>query len=714
MRKLFWALLLVVPALMGGILTAAVLLTPLPEPDNPQVTEIVDASGQLVAQLYTENRIELPVVRMPKDLLNAIVAIEDDRFYRHHGLDPIGIGRAMVRNLLAGRIREGGSTLTQQLARNLRFNEQRLGLQRTWTRKLKEALLTLKLEYKYSKEQILGMYWNSIYLGRGVYGLERAAQTYFHKSALERENDEPINLTLSEIAILASLPQSPEYYSSGTPEANADLLERRNAVLRKMVEHGYITEAAANTAMREPVALQPPRPETQGLEAPYFVDYVRRELRERFPQVAEQLRYGGVRIVTTLDRSLQSAANAVVSAAQFPHEPESPESPELALVAIDPSTGHIRAFVGGRSPQVETNWALTPRQTGSTFKPVVYATALQKGYKVTDTQMDEIKRYPSGDPLTPYEPHNYDEKYTNKPETMRTALRLSLNTVTVAWMDQLTPSPVIETAASMGLARSRFENHKNLTMGLGSADIPPLEMVSAFAPLANGGMRVAPMAILRVEDLEGNVYVEQRPALERALAPGVAFIVTDMLKEVVKPGGTAGGVSSQVGWRPVAGKSGTTDKSVDAWFVGYSPSLVAGVWAGYPDRRPSNLLGGRDVSPIWGAFMAKALANTPWKDWTPPADVVSMKICSVTYKLPNASCPTTQEWYLRDNAPTEVDETVHWSQVVPKLPGVPWAPTGVLPPLFGTEPPSASPPDTTLPDAEDSPPDLDDEPGSDQ
>ncbi len=693
MRKMVWVLLLVVPALIGGVITAAVLLTPLPEPDNPEVTEIVDSSGRLISQIFTENRIELPMSRIPKTLLNAIVAVEDDRFYKHNGIDPIGIARAMVRNIRAGEIREGGSTLTQQLARNLRFNGERLGLQRTWTRKLKEALLTLKIEYKYSKEQILGMYWNTIYLGRGSYGLERAAQNYFGKSGLDQGTDGPINLTLSEVAVLAALPQAPEYYSQDSPEAQSALLKRRDIVLDKMAEQGYITAAEAVEAKSQTIALLPPKRNKTGPDVRYFEEYVMDELDRRFPDVAALIDQGGYRITTTIDQDLQGAANTVIENAQFPYELDPGASPELALVAIDPSNGYIRALVERRVSKNGGRWTLEPQQPGSTFKPVVYATALQHGYKVTDTQVDEIRQYPGSRPDEPWEPHNFDERYTNKPETMRTALRKSLNTVTAAWMDVLKPAPVIDMATAMGIERDRFRGHQDLTVGLGTAETPPIEMVAAYAPLANGGMRVKPMAVLKVEDRDGNVYVEQRPTQNRALSPGVAFIVTEMLKEVVRPGGTAGGVADMVGWRPVAGKSGTTDNSQDAWFVGYSPTLIAGVWAGYPEPRESNLLGGRDVSPIWGSFMAKALAGSPWKDWTPPPDVVKVEICTITHKLPNASCPTGTEWYLSGNAPTEVDETVHWEQVVPRLPGVPWAPTGLLPPLFETEPPE--PPDAS-------------------
>lgn len=682
--KAIWGLLFVVPALIAGLLTAAVLLTPLPEPDNPEVTEILDASGKtVVARLFTEDRVEVPVVRMPKHLLNAIVAIEDDRFYKHRGIDPIGIGRALVRNVRAGKVLEGGSTLTQQLARNLSFGGTRLGLQRTVTRKLKEALITTKLEYKYSKEQILGLYWNTIYLGRGAYGLERAAQTYFNKSVRKVPEDQPLNLTLAESALLAALPQAPEYYSSEKPEARDALLSRRNLVLDKMAEQGHISATEAESAKREEIGLQSPGPRTAGgesYEAPYFVDYVVRELKERYPEVANNLHRGGYRIFTTLDPTLQPAARDAVEAGLKQIQASLQEEPEIALVAMDPTNGYIRALVGGRAHHVDRNRALEPRQPGSTFKPFVYATALAtENYVVTSTQLDTPREYPGREPGENWVVHNWEGTSSNKPETMRTALKRSLNTVTAAWMNTLKPRPVIETAKAVGLEATYQEN---LTIGLGTQSVTPLQMTTAYAALANGGYRVTPMAVLRVEDRTGTVHVAQQPARQPVIKPGVAFIVTDMLKSVLRPGGTGSLGGGWLGGRPAAGKSGTTDDSVDAWFVGYMPNLVAGVWTGYDDHRKTQLLGGRDVSPIWGRFMSEAAATLPWRDWSPPPTVVSAEICTITGLQPNASCPVGQEWYLEGTAPIKVDTTVHWDQVVPTLPGVPWAPPGLLPPLF--------------------------------
>ncbi|MFZ5827284.1 MAG: transglycosylase domain-containing protein [Bacillota bacterium] len=684
---------------------AAVLLIPLPEPNNPEVTEILDLSGEPIERRFEEDRVEIPVARMPKHLLHAIVSIEDDRFYRHRGIDPIGIGRALLRNLRAGRVLEGGSTLTQQLARNLSFGEAPLGQKRTLTRKLLEALIALKLEYKYSKEQILGLYWNTIYLGHRAYGLERAAQTYFGKSIRAVPEDQPLNLTLAEAALLAALPQSPEYYTSDLDGARRDLLARRDKVLDKMVEQGYIRQAEAEAVKKErKVEFHFERGEGKerhlGHTVPYFIDYVMHELEERYPEVAANLNRGGYRIFTTLDPKLQAAAEAAVAEGLREIKAGRNEEPEIALVAVDPSNGHVRALIGGREPRVERNRALLPRQPGSTFKPFVYATALSThSYVVTSTQLDTPREFPGREPGKPWVVTNWEGKSSNQPETMRSALKRSLNTVTVAWMNILKPRPVIETARKVGL---EAEYDDNLTIGLGTEAVSPLQITTAFAALANGGDRVRPMAVLRVEDHRGNVLASQEPVRETALEPGVAFIVTDMLKEVLGRGGTGSRGGSWLGGWPAAGKSGTTDDSVDAWFVGYTPSLVAGVWTGYDDRRETTLLGGQDVSPIWGRFMSKAITGQRWQDWKPPAGVVATEVCTITGLRPNASCPVGKEWYLAGTAPDKVDTTVHWDQVVPELPGVPWAPPGLLPPMPGpaeeTEPgPPATEPDLSPP-----------------
>lgn len=648
---------------------AAVVLTPMPAPHNPETTVVLDSSGHIVARLFTQNRIEIPVVEMPTHLLDAIVAIEDDRFYRHKGIDFTGIARAFVRNLRAGKIMEGGSTLTQQLARNLYLTQER-----TLARKLKEAVLTVKLELQYSKRELLGMYWNTIYLGDGTYGVEVASQTYFGKSAR--------TLTLGEAALLAGLPRSPEFYA---PTHDPDAARRRrDLVLTRMAERGLISPAQAAETQSEPV-VRPVPPPLQS-EAPYFVDYVIGELRSRYPDIAGSMYQGGYRIITTLDPVAQRAAESSISAGpSTTTDARGLQQPQVAFVAVDPNSGFIRAIVGGREPRVTLNRATVRRQPGSAFKPFVYAAALETyKYTAASTQLDAPTDFPGAVPGERWRPQNYDGKFTNNPTTMREALRKSMNVVTAQWMNTLKPGPVKAAASRAGIASPIQDN---LTIGLGSSEVTPLELATAYAPFANGGLAVQPIAVLRVEDKDGNMIALRRPIKTRAFDPGIAFIVTDMLKDVLRPGGTAAHVASKLGGRPAAGKTGTTDESRDAWMVGYTPDLVAAIWVGDDNRRAGGTrTGAVTAAPIWAEFMAQALAGKPARDWSPPANVALTEICSLTGLRPNASCPVIREWFLKGTAPTQVDPTVHWDHLLPQLPGLPWVAPGTLPPSPGSEP----------------------------
>lgn len=657
------------PFVTAALFIVALVVTPLPEPVNPETTEILDASGKPFEKRFKENRTEIPVMEMPPHLLDAIVAVEDDQFYRHRGIDVRGIGRAAIRNVQARKVVEGGSSLTQQLAKNLY-----LSAARTWTRKVREALLALKLEHTYSKKEILGMYWNTVYLGNGVYGVEQAAQTYFGKSAR--------HLTLSEAALLAGLNRLPEYYA---PTNHYDAaVERRNLVLGKMLEQGYISPEQARVARTEKPKIVDTVPDPS--EAPYFVEYVIRELRERFPEVAANLHTGGYRIYTTLDPDAQNAAEQATKGDRDKKDVE----PQVALVALEPSTGYIRALVGGREPQVYKNRALEHRQPGSAFKPFVYAAALETySYTMISTQMDtpvSPGEFPGAVTGRDWRPQNFQGRYSYAPATMRDALQKSLNVVTARWMNTVKPRPVIDLARRMGI-ESKLE--ENLTIGLGSSAVTPLELVRAYAPFANDGFHVEPIAILKIEDRKGTVVAEQRTTRTRAIDPGIAYIVTDMLKSVLRGGGTASHVAGNLGGRPAAGKTGTSDDSKDAWFVGYTPDLVAGVWVGDDEpRAPNKRTGGQTAAPIWANFMGRALQGKERRDWTRPANVVAQEICTLTGLRPNASCPIERMLFMKGTVPSEIDPTVHWTQL-PELPGMPWAPPGTLPP--GTFPPEPQP-----------------------
>lgn len=660
-----------IPLISGLLVLAAILFTPLPKPHNPEVTEVLDAHGKVVSRLFIQNRIAIPVVEMPKHLLDAIVAVEDDRFYDHRGVDLTGIGRALIRNLKARQVLEGGSTLTQQLARNLYLSHDR-----TLLRKFKELILTGKLEIRYSKQEILGLYLNTIYFGRGIYGIEMASQTYFGKPTRA--------LTVSEAALLSGLPRAPEFYSPlNNPEA---AVGRRNLVLAKMASQGYLTPQQAEAAKKEPLRLAAPKPAAG--EAAYFLDLALRELRDRFPGVAENLYSGGYRIHTSIDMEMQKSAEQAVRAAA----PAGDDSVQVALVAVEAATGYVRAVVGGVDPQVKRNRILEPKQPGSAFKPFVYAAALEtKRYTIVSTQLDSPVQFPGTQAGAVWRPQNYRGEYSYSPTTMREALKRSLNVVTARWAEVLTPEPIVDAARRLGI-QSTID--RNLTISLGSAAVTPLELATAYAPFANEGFRVTPIAIQRITDRQGRLIAEQRPTRERVIDPGVAFLITDMLRDVLAPGGTAAHGAGHLAGRPAAGKTGTTDDSVDAWFVGYTPDLVASVWVGTDENRPSTRTGAANAVPIWANFISHALHGRPHRTWKPPAGVLRLEICRISGLRPNASCPTAAEWYLAGTEPTNEDSVVHWDQMVPDLPGVPWAPARTLPatpPKDFDSPPRAEP-----------------------
>jgi 1A family penicillin-binding protein len=658
---LMLSLIFGVPIMLLAAFIAAVALTPLPTPQNPVASEIFDRNGSLLTRYYKEDRIEIPVIEMPQTVLDAVVAVEDHRFYAHRGFDFVGFGRAMIRNVRARRVVEGGSTITQQLAKNLYLTHDR-----TLIRKLKEAIRTVKLEYTYSKSELLGFYWNTIYLGSGTYGLEVASQTYFDKPARD--------LTLAEAALLAGLPRAPEYFSPFNNPKAAE--QRRNLVLDKMQEHGFATPDAIAVARAEKPRIADPKAPPG--EAPYFIDYVRKELGRDYPEIAANLYQGGYQIHTSLDLQAQRFAEEAVLAEAPPATPGDKQAlqPQVALVSLEPNSGYIRALIGGREDRVIHNRALLPQQPGSAFKPFVYATALEtRLYTVASTQPDAPAEFPGADEGEPWRPKNYGDRYTNQPVTMREALRRSLNVVTAHWTNTVKPKPVEELAHRMGVSSDIPDN---LTIGLGTAELTPLELTRAFMPFANGGMAVEPVAIVRIEDRNGITIAQREPTRSSALDAGVAFIITDLLKEVVRPGGTAGNVAKYLGGRPAAGKTGTSDQSRDAWFVGYTPELVTGVWVGNDDNSPSHREGGTAAAPIWAYYTSRVLQGTPHRDWRPPSNVATHQICAGTGLRPNASCPTRDEWFLAGTEPTEVDPTVHWDHLLPSLPGMPWAPSGTL------------------------------------
>ncbi|MGE5571683.1 MAG: transglycosylase domain-containing protein [Bacteroidota bacterium] len=630
----------VVFAAVVTLLTAFALVRAFPLPAEQIGSVFYDIRGEEITSTVAGSRIEVPLSAVAPHLRAAIVAVEDERFYRHPGIDPIGIARALVRNIRAGRIVEGGSTITQQLAKNM-F----LPPERTIARKIAELFLTFYLELKFSKDEILERYLNLVYLGHGAYGVEAGARLYFGKSARD--------VTLGEAAMLAGLTRGPFYYSPYRDVEAA--LDRREVVLDKMVSAGYITRSQARAAAGEPLELVGLGTREIGA-APYFVDYVMGEVLRRLGDGGNLLYSGGLKVYTTLDMSMQRAAEKAFAAGLDALTPEKPAGPVVqpqgALVAIDPTNGHVRALIGGRSfRETQFNRATqAKRQPGSAFKPFFYAAALDGGFTAATTLACEPLTFWSAG--TPYTPTDYGEfDYHFRLLTLREALVVSCNVASVQLANVIGPEKGAEYAKRLGI-KSRLRPH--LSLVLGTSEVTPLEMAAAFAPFANGGKSVEPVFIVSVKDRRGRELLRDLPRVRQVLDPRTAFIVTDILKQVISKWGTAAGIADKV-TRPAAGKTGSTQSYTDAWFVGYTPDLVCSVYVGYDDpATPLGRSGGAAAAPIWAAFVGEALAGKAESAFRRPPGIVSREICHETGFLATPGCPSTRwELFKQEAVPTE-------------------------------------------------------------
>lgn len=656
---------------------------PLPPPVVPVATRVFDRNGELVGSLFSQNRLPVSLAEMPDVLKNGIVALEDERFYTHHGIDPVGLARAAVRNLRARAIVEGGSTITAQVARTLYLTQQV-----TVSRKVIEALLALKLERSYSKSELLEIYLNQIYLGNGSYGVEVAALTYFGKSAKD--------LRLAESAMIAGLPTNPEGYSPYNHPERAK--SRRDFVLDFWASKGIITAAQATEAKQESVTLASAGPPAQ--VGPYFMEYVTTLLREaqaagarNIPSM-DDLYTGGFRIYTSLDLKMQKAADRAVAdwAPKGAKDASGVTQPQVALLAMDPTNGYILAMVGGRSyAETKLNRAVPRgastegmrRQPGSSFKPFLYTAVLDSGFPLTSTQTCEPVEFPAGNGQI-YSPTDYGaNKYHWRPLTIREAVRISDNVCAVKWCAQVGPARERQFAQAMGIDAPLTQD---LSLALGASEVSVLEMARGYSTLANGGFRVEAQALLRLEDRYGKVIYDQTRG-GRGLPPTaviderVAFLMNDLLKEPFRSGGTAVGLLRYFS-RPAGGKTGTTDDQFDAWFVGYTPQVVCAVWVG--NDKPSRLpgYGGTLAGPIWGNFMAAAHQGLPVVDFPEPAGILHLTICAETGLLPNPTCPVTQEMFIQGTEPKEYDATIHWGGGIPGPGGAPGQERGRQPDLL--------------------------------
>ncbi|WP_379164269.1 transglycosylase domain-containing protein [Paenibacillus sp. sgz5001063] len=620
LRRLF-QLLTVISVLL--VLAACALLGYLYQKDLPPIADdirskLLDSRGNVLTTFTTDGRSREPVTlkQISPLLIQATLAVEDRKFYNHLGFDARGMGRAVLANLESGDRTQGASTLTQQLARNLYLTHEK-----TWTRKAKEALYTMQLEMKYSKDEILNMYLNQIYYGHGAYGIEAASRMYFGKAAAD--------LDLAESALLAGIPKGPTYYSPYTHMENAK--KRQRIILAAMIETGDITEAQATSASLEPLNFKPQGEKNTTVIAPYFRDYVRSLVIDSLHISSEELDQGGLNVYTTLDPDMQQAAEEAVDKGM-----DSASDLETALVSIDPRTGYIKAMVGGKNYRTnQFNHALaTTRQPGSSFKPIMYLTALSSktmtGLSVFNSQ-PTLFHY-DNDRKT-YQPKNFGDRYLGE-INMRQAIAASDNIYAVNTIMKIGADKVAEMAAKMGVD-SPLQPVPSLA--LGTSPVSPLEMASAFAVIGGGGVKLPATAILKITDANGRLlYEAPQKQGEQVVEPAAAYVLTRLMEGVFESGGTGNRVASIIK-RPVAGKTGTTD--TDGWMVGFTPELATAVWVGYDKGRNIATTDGRRAAPIFAQYTEKALANVPPKIFPIPDGVVSVYIDPDSGKLATAACP---------------------------------------------------------------------------
>jgi penicillin-binding protein 1A len=696
------------------------------EYNPPIITEVFSDEGEVIGRFWEEKRIVVPLDQVPEHLIKAFIAAEDARFFKHEGVDILSIARALIKNLMAGKIEQGGSTITQQVTRSLLLKN----LKKTYKRKAREALLSLQIEKSFSKERILFLYLNQIYLGHGAYGIEAAARTYFNKRAIE--------LNLSESALLAGLPQAPSRYSPVTHFERAKA--RQRYVLERMREEGYIAESQETEALNAELQIKETE-DTSFAKAPYFAEHVRRYLEKKYGR--DLLYRGGLKVYTTLNLEMQRAAQAALNKglkeldkregyrgplrhlsseemeafreesakkleqdipavdsmveglvekvndqkgevvisyggkrgllplsemkwARAPN-PDVPyyatslklpskviktgdvvlvrikqkgsppfdwilsleQGPEIqgALLNMEAHSGRVRVMVGGRDFAIsQFNRAIqSRRQPGSAFKPVIYAAALDRGMNPASVIIDAPYISKGSPDEEIWRPKNYKKKFFG-PTLFRTALIMSRNVITVKILRKIGVYHAIQYAERVGI---ESELSPDLSLALGSSGLSLFEITRAYLVFDNGGSLAEPFFINRIVDRSGQIIEENQPSLSEAISKETAHVMTDLLRAVIQEG---------TGWRikalkrPAAGKTGTTNELRDAWFIGFTPSLVTGAWVGYDDRRPMGKgeTGSRAASPIWLYFMSQVLKDQPVEDFAIPEGVVFAKIDAKT------------------------------------------------------------------------------------
>ena len=568
------------------------------------VSQFYDNENKIIyTTASAEHRLPVKMDKIPKHVRAAFVSIEDNRFYEHSGIDYRGTFRAFISNLKGEEV-QGGSTITQQLAKNAFLTQER-----TISRKIKEAFLARQMENKYTKDEILNMYLNQIYFGEGAYGVESASLTYFGKHVQD--------IDLAEAATLAAIPKSPNYYDPmENPKANK---ERRDIVLDQMVKYGHITQADAAKAKAENVKIR--KEETDGKKKDlrsYFFDYICQQVIDKYG--ADMLYKGGLKIYTTLDSSMQAKAERAIRYLPdiWTDDPDHLTQPQVGLVALDPTNGYIKAMIGGRGQDKFNRAVLAQRQPGSSFKAFVYLTAMDNGLNAATMVDDKPLR------IGGWQPQNAGGGFHGT-VTFRTALSRSFNIPAIRVALRVGTDKVMRMAKACGITSLVEEGpytDNNPAMALGglTKGVSPLEMAEAYGTIANNGVLNQPVSIIKIVDRNGKIIFEHKHAPKQVVSAKAAYQTTDMLKDVLISG-TAGG--SGLG-RPAAGKTGTTDYSKDAWFCGYTPNLSCAVWVGDDRNRSMGAMYGSGAPlSIWHDFMINAIEEVPYADFVRPAGAVT-------------------------------------------------------------------------------------------
>lgn len=596
-------------AMAGGLVGLALSFRDLPDVRvlkgyvPIETTYIYDINGELIARLHGDiNREVVTLDRISPHLKRSVLAMEDAYFYTHKGIDPNGIGRAILANFNAGGTVEGGSTLTQQLVKNLFLSNER-----SLNRKVAEAVLAMRVEQVFTKEQILEMYLNQVFWGRNTNGAETASQNYFGKSSAD--------LTLGEAAMLAGTIQAPSVFN---PVDNfAEAKKRQGLVLDRLAELNWATSAEIKAAKAQKIVVKKTGTSYEASRVPYVSQAVTAELEEKFGK--DVILQGGLRVQTTIDLKLQRIAEEVSADGSKELSERGANANQLALVAVDPRTGFVKALVGGVGEFDKNQFnraVLARRQLGSSFKPFVYYAAFATGNYTPDSVIDDSPMtIPDGD--EPYVPRNYDNKFSGS-ISIRQAIAVSRNIPAIKLGIEVGADNVIAICRKLGI---NSPIKPVVSLPLGAADVTPMEVAGAYAVFASGGYKSKTTMIARVTDRNGNLVLDNTPKPELILDPIAVSYLTDALRGVVT-NGTATEAQLSEG-RPVAGKTGTTSDFRDAWFVGYVPQLSVAIWIGNDDYSPmsNGVTGGVYVTPIWRRFMEKALAGQAIEQFPVPAEL---------------------------------------------------------------------------------------------